>query len=179
MTLNTRIESLERSVRRLQGGVIVLIATLIGVGILGASGSQELTLRKLTLVDADGNRRFAMETRPDGSALFGAFDREGEMRLGWRTTQRGAGLALFDGEGKLRFDMETSVDGSSHFAGHDREGKTRLSMAASSDGHAAFRAYDREQRPRLAMETRFAGGAGFIAPDQIDRVLGDGYSEGW
>ena len=61
MDTSRRIESLERSVRQLQPVVFALLFTLVCVGVLGASGAcvpQELTLRKLTIVDADGKARF-------------------------------------------------------------------------------------------------------------------------
>ena len=55
--LRERVEALEREAKRLRRWVLVLGVALVGVVAIAASGPQELTLRKLIIVDGEGNAR--------------------------------------------------------------------------------------------------------------------------
>jgi hypothetical protein len=76
---NERFERLERQVRRLRGLVLVMAVGFAGVLLMGATGKpDELTLRRLAIVDAEGRERIVAETTPDGSAGVSHRDREGK-----------------------------------------------------------------------------------------------------
>lgn len=83
-----RLDHLDRQVQRLRRTV-----NLLAVGLLGCAGAftlgaaqeqpQELTLRKLSIVDAEGNVQIMAGTGLDGGASISHFDREqDEARLG-------------------------------------------------------------------------------------------------
>ena len=133
-----RVERLERSVRRLQGAGLVLVlslggvAALAGAALLRAASSelvgltvQELTLQKLTIVDADWKERFRMGTFP-GDA--------------W-------GFKMLDHDGKMRFRMGTLSNGEASFLAKDRDGNARLMMSTLPDGVARFQANDLDGAP--------------------------------
>ncbi len=61
--LAERVEALERKAERLRRWVLVLGAALVGCVAVGVSQPQELTLRKLTIVDDDGKERITAGTR--------------------------------------------------------------------------------------------------------------------
>ncbi len=80
--------------RARQGAVLALVlalggvAALAGAALLRAASSelieltvQELTLQKLTIVDADWKERFRMGTLPDDAWGFQMLDHDGKMRL--------------------------------------------------------------------------------------------------
>ena len=78
--LTTRIDQLERQVRRNRRTVNTLavgLVALLGVFALGAATEpQELTLRKLTIVDAEGKERIVATTLSDGEAGIRYYDRD-------------------------------------------------------------------------------------------------------
>ena len=63
MDTSKRIENLERSVRRLQRRLLFLAVLLVGCATVAALPHEELMLRKLTIVDADGTVRFVPPER--------------------------------------------------------------------------------------------------------------------
>ena len=78
-----RLERLEREVRRLHRillGLALVVPATLAVG--ATSGTpDEMTLRKLTIVDADGKERIVAATMPDGRATIKHFDRNGRQRI--------------------------------------------------------------------------------------------------
>jgi hypothetical protein len=92
-----RFERLERQVRRLWGLVMVLVVGIAGVLLMGATGKpDELTLRKLTIVDAEGRERITARTLPGGGAGVQHYDRDGKLRITAETpAASGASVAHF------------------------------------------------------------------------------------
>ena len=78
-----RIERLEREMRRLRGWILVLGTALVATFALGATQGtpDELTLRKLIIVDVDGKERIAAATFPNGEASIQHFDSDGKVRI--------------------------------------------------------------------------------------------------
>lgn len=108
-SLAERVEALERKARWLRGWVLVLSVALIGLGIAGASGPQELTLRKLTIEDSDGKPRILAHSDPNGLAELDFGDRDGKLRILAYTRPDGvAGLQFSDRDGKLRIAASTN-----------------------------------------------------------------------
>ena len=79
--VDNRIERLEREMRRLRGWILVLGIALVATFALGATQGtpDELTLRKLIIVDGDGKERIVAKTFSDGYASLRQYDRKGKM----------------------------------------------------------------------------------------------------
>ncbi len=80
---DNRIERLEREMRRLRGWILVLGITLVAAFALGATQgtSDELTLRKLIIVDGNGETRITAGAQPSGGASLIHYDGEGKARI--------------------------------------------------------------------------------------------------
>ena len=111
-----RLEDLEREVRKLRRNgrwqTVGLVGLLVGCAALGASQPQEITLRKLTIVDAEGTERIAAGTKPNGTA----------------------NLVLLDREGKTRIVAATDPDGSAHLGLGERGCVNQRRGARADDG---------------------------------------------
>ena len=100
-----RIEDLGQEVRRLRAGMLVLAVSLIAVFVLGATNEtpDELTLRRLAIVDGDGKERIVAGTSAKGEVGLVYTDSEGGMRISVGTRADGeAGVRHFDSEEKAR-----------------------------------------------------------------------------
>ena len=94
--LNERVEALEREARRLRRWVLVPAAALVGVVAVAATGPpQEMTLRKLTIVDGEGKPRIVLKTAPGfphldltDDATLTLFDHTGKQRIELATTRQ-------------------------------------------------------------------------------------------
>ena len=86
-----RIERLERDVRRQRGWILALAIALVATFILGATQGtpDELTLRKLIIVDGDGRERIVAGTLLDGEASLVHFDSDGKKRIAALTLPEG------------------------------------------------------------------------------------------
>jgi hypothetical protein len=120
---NDRIERLEREMRRLRGWILVLGIALATTFILGATQGtpDELTLRKLVIVDSDGKERIVAGTNSIGLV----------------------GLVYTDSDGKNRIGVGTASDGSASLIHYDRDEKMRIAAATFPDGYASLRQYGR------------------------------------
>jgi hypothetical protein len=97
-----RIERLEREMRRLRGWVLVLGIALVATFALGATQGtpDELTLRRLAIVDGDGKERIVARTLPDGEAEIRFYDKKGTGRVSVSTSaDGGAGIRVLDYRG--------------------------------------------------------------------------------
>ena len=154
MTIEERVERLERqnttlacANRRLWLWMLGL-AIAAGLGVLVGTRSQdpqEMTLRKLVIVDEegrerivlggkddrnaasiqlsdkDGNERIMAVTRPDGVAMVSHSDKNGEIRIRAKTRPDGlASVTHRDKDGKLRIFAGTLPNGSSSTVGYDK-----------------------------------------------------------
>ena len=63
-----RLEAVERKAERLRRWVLVLGAALVGCVTVGVSQPQELTLRRLTIVDGEGKTRIIAGATSGGVA---------------------------------------------------------------------------------------------------------------
>lgn len=127
MTVEERIERLERNNRRLMAGLVA--AVLLGIGVAatptksGVDAVAELRAQKFILVDDNGKTRAALSVSQAGPGLglldangvlratlgvnmgepmLGLFDRNGEPCAGLTVSKEGTGLSLADEHGKLR-----------------------------------------------------------------------------
>ena len=133
-----RIENLEQKVRTLQAGMLVLAVSLIAVFVLGATNKtpDELTLRRLAIVDGDGKQRIIATTLSDGTAA----------------------LYHLDSDGKQRIMAMTFPDGSATLVHNDRDGKQRIAAGTASNGMARISHFDREEKLRIITATMLPTG---------------------
>ena len=144
-----RLEHLETQVQRLQRTVKVLavgLIALLGAFAIGAAQEQpqELTLRKLTIVDAEGKARIVAAAYPDGSAAIHHSDGDGKMRIGEGTTLDGQSSTEHYGrDGKTRIHAMTRPNGKASIQHLDRDGKQRIMAGTAADGSAVIAVVDR------------------------------------
>jgi hypothetical protein len=136
--LAERVEALERKARTLRRWVLVLSAALVGIGVAGASGPKELTLRKLTIEDDNGKPRIVADTDSEGGI---------------------AALLFLDRNGKMRIDAGTASNGSAAISFVDRDGKHRINAFTDSNGRAALEIGDRNEKRRISAATLPDGGS--------------------
>jgi hypothetical protein len=109
-----RIERLERDMRRLREGMLVLAIALIATfawSVVQATPG-ELTLRRLAIVDDDGKERIVAATRPEGEAGLSHYDANGKLRISAGTHPEGdANVQHFDPGGRQRINLGTGPDG--------------------------------------------------------------------
>ncbi len=144
---NDRMDLLEREMRRLRGWILVLGITLVATFALGATKEtpDELTLRKLIIVDADGKQRIVAGTTGDEAVGLVYIDRNGKPRILTATKPDGeAGVQHYDIDGKMRIAAVTLPGGEAMLVHHDRNGKKRIVAVTLSDGGAGIGLLDVE-----------------------------------
>lgn len=201
MDLETRVSQLERSSRRWRAASICLAAMAVLGGTLAmqSAGPDELTLRKLVVVDADGRQRvvvsgsgliFADEqehprivlaTLDNGAAAVQHFDPEGRRRIAVGTfADGGASVLHLDPERRIRLESGTYPGGVARTTQFDASGLPRLTATTDARGHATVEHADPDGLPRITVGTDPAGLAEVRLVDQtgtdrlVDRVEADG-----
>ena len=121
-----RIDLLERETRRLRGWILVLAIALVATFALGATQEtpDELTLRRLVIVDAGGKERIVASTFPDGQARVQHYDQDGNTRIA----------------------TGAFPDGSASIQHYDQDEKGRIIGGTVADGRAIIGIYDGEER---------------------------------
>ena len=146
---NDRMERLEREVQRLRTGLLVLAVALVATFALGATQGtpDELTLRRLAIVDAGGKERVVASTTPDGIASIEHYDREGKLRIGIGTAPDGeAGIMHVDTDGKKRIYASTLPTGRAFLSHFDRDEKRRITEGTRPDGQAGIVIFDSKRK---------------------------------
>ena len=134
-----RIENLEQKVRRLLAGMLVLAGVLMGTFLIVVmqATSDELTVRRLAIVDNDGKERIVAGTLPSGQASVLHYDSDGKMRIATATLSTGeAAVEHYDRDEKMRISVRTFPGGEASVLHYDRDGKKRITTATQSDGTA-------------------------------------------
>ena len=130
--LSERAEALERDARRLRRWVLVLGAVLVGAVAVGASVPQEMTLRKLTIVDDDGRRRIVAGSE-SGIAYLHHYDVDGRVRIGATTYTTGLAKLAHYGPigGRVRIVGSTDADGEAVLSVSDSRGNAEFSKTTN------------------------------------------------
>ena len=105
-----RIERLERGMGRLRRWILVLAIALVTTSALGATQGtpDELTLRRLAIVDYKGRERIVAMTEQYDSASLVDYDSNGKKRIVTETDFTGsASLVHYDYDGKMRIVSKT------------------------------------------------------------------------
>lgn len=161
---NDRVEHLEKEVRRLRTGMLILaLALVIVVGLSARDRTpEELTVRKLTIVDAEGTKRIVAATYPHGMASVDHYDGSNNIRIRSYTSKGGdSSLAHVDRDGNVRIATESNSHGNASINFYDRNQMPRIVATTLHDGEASIQHYDREGNRRV-MATTVADGKALI-----------------
>ena len=114
--------------------------------------SDTVRLKRLEVVDGDGNLRTVLSTgKDDGMPIMAMTDKDGNVRFSLGVTAAGGSAAAFvDEKGRTRLTLALNPDGSGALVFADPKGKTPLVMAAG-DGGAAVNLSDRKDVVRVSM----------------------------
>jgi len=166
MTVEKRLEKLEREnrwMRRAGTVVLAVAATVLLVGQGKGEKLPDLEVWSLTVKGEKGEVRVKLGTAADGSAYTELHDQAGGVRLSLRTAANGAPhLRLMDQAGKHRAVLRVFLDGSVFLALHDGlllrtaakgspsilftegQGSVRTSLGIANDGSPALALKDAE-----------------------------------
>ena len=118
MELQTRIETLETSLKRQKIAITALACVIVaGVGIAAIQPTGDATFDTITckswkVVDKDEKLRIVAGTTADGRASVRWLDKDGKSRIGAGTlTDGSAAVQWSDKDGKLRIVAGTDADG--------------------------------------------------------------------
>lgn len=136
-----RIQRLERDMRKLREGMLVLAVAMIATiawSVMQAT-RDELTLRRLAIVDDDGRERIVAATRPEGAAGLSHYDTDGKMRISAGTNpEGGASVQHFDPHGRQRINVGTGPEGEAVLADNGRDENGRIGVLRFPDGYSGI-----------------------------------------
>jgi hypothetical protein len=142
--IGVRLKRLEREVglwKRAAMATIVLLVALVPFSLItrtrearaADSSVKDLVVRKLTIVDEQGNRRIALATQADRAVLM-LFDENGTLRASLVDLKDGpAGLSLDDEKGTTRVTLTAARDVPG-LTISDERGNTRADLIAAENG---------------------------------------------
>ena len=136
-----RIQRLERDMQRLREGMLVLGIAMIATIAWSVTQAtrDELTLRRLAIVDDDGNERIVAATRPKGEAGLSHYDTGGTMRIRAGTNPEGdASVQHFDPHGRQRINLGTGPEGEAILENDGRHEKERIGVLEFPDGYSGI-----------------------------------------
>jgi len=126
---------LEREVRSLKRWVLALSVIFAATLTIAATEEpQELTLRKLTLVDREGSMRI----QTSGGSVWEFWDAEGDLRSLMGTPLDAASLSLYDRNGNARISIVADDQGSAGIRQLGPKGRTRIQEGTSASGIATI-----------------------------------------
>ena len=160
MSVEQRLETLERAIRRWRLIGITTGGLLVVVVCLGAAGPDkkggELVLDKLVIRDSQGRERIVLGTSPDGKASVKHLDANRKVRITAVTFPDGkAEVSHLDANQKNRIVARTMPDGSAAVKHYDENEGLRISAFTSSfpHGEAAVLHVDPDRKVRISART--------------------------
>jgi hypothetical protein len=136
-----RIQRLERDMRRLREGMLVLaIALVVTIAWSVTHAAQdELTLRRLAIVDDYGKERIVATARPEAEAGLSYIDSDGKMRISAGTNSKGdASVQHFDPHGRQRINVGTGPNGEAVSENDGRDDQERIGALRFPDGYSGI-----------------------------------------
>lgn len=136
-----RIQRLERDMRRLREGMLVLAIAMIATIAWSVTREtpDELTLRRLAIVDGDGKERIVAATSPEGDTLLSHYDIDGKMRISAGTNSDGdANVQHFDPNGRQRINVGTGRGREAVLEIPDSDEKPRIGVLTFPDGYSGI-----------------------------------------
>ncbi len=168
MTLEERIERLEQHNRFLKAGLGILLLGVVAVGVfgrLGAAGVQsaaadEMTLRKLVIVDDEGRTRIVAGNYRGNFVGISHYDLDDQVRITTLADSNGAAeVTHYDEAGMIRVHTTTLTDGSAGIDLCGEDGRQRIGAATMRGGRAGVNLWDTERRIRIRASTMSDGTA--------------------
>jgi hypothetical protein len=153
-----RWEHLEREVARLRRWVATLgLAGVAALGGIAATGTSEipdaLSLRKLTIVDAEGRARIVAGTYSSGRASVQHYDAKGAERIAISTLPTGrAAVLLYDADNRQRLVADVAGGGRSRIRQFDTRGKLRILSMTDAERGAWVQVLDANGKPSWKSE---------------------------
>jgi len=144
MTVEERIERLERNNRRLLAGLVAVILLGIGVAAIPNPGGDvvdEVRARKFTLVDVNGKERAMLDMTEDGPVLR-LYDEIAKVCAELNAAKTGPTLRLYDENGKSRAGLTVTKDGIPGLAMIDENDKSRVVLCVTKDGMPELAMFD-------------------------------------
>jgi hypothetical protein len=154
MTIEERLERLERENRRLKYLLFSLLFLIAGVFFIGArtingegesSIPDEIKAKKFTLVDDNGKGRAVLGIWKGLPGLV-FFSEAGELRVGLLDAEKLPSLGFQDENGKTRLVLGTSKEQGPFLELCDENGKTRVRLLSSALG-----LYDEGGKPKVVL----------------------------
>ena len=110
-SLEQRVSRLERHNRLLTLTWVVAVCGGLFLGLMSASPQDEMTLRKVALVDASGQVRLEIAVGENGRPSYKMLDENGtpRLRMGLHGDQTPA-LSMHDAKGGIRLLMDASTE---------------------------------------------------------------------
>jgi hypothetical protein len=150
-----RMERLEGEVRRLRAiflGLGLCLAATFSLALKANIDAiqelpDELALRRLAIVDADGKERIVAATRPDGEVGLSHYDTDGKLRINAGTSPRGgANVQHFAPDGTQRINVGTGPAGEAVPESYNGSAENRIAALTFPDGYSgiALRSSDGE-----------------------------------
>jgi hypothetical protein len=150
-----RMERLEGEVRRLRAiflGLGLCLAATFSLALKANIDAiqelpDELALRRLAIVDADGKERIVAAARPEGEADLSHYDTDGKMRISAGTSPRGgANVQHFAPDGTQRINVGTGPAGEAVPESYNGSAENRIAALTFPDGYSgiALRSSDGE-----------------------------------
>jgi hypothetical protein len=136
-----QIQRLERDMRRLREAMLVLAIALIATlaWSVTRAAPDELTLRRLAIVDDDGKERIVAATSSEGGAGLSHYDTDGKLRISAGTNSEGdANVQHFDAIGRQRINVGTGPDGEAVLEDDGRDEKKRIGAITFPDGYSGI-----------------------------------------
>ena len=136
-----RIQRLEHDMRRLREAMLVLVIAWFASFVWSVTQAtpDELTLRRLAIVDDDGKERIVATTSREGGADLSHFDTDGRMRIRAGTNPEGdANVQHLDPDGRQRINLGTGPAGEAVLGDADGDEKKRIDALTFPDGYSGI-----------------------------------------
>ena len=168
MSMEQRIESLERSLartRRLNLGLLLGLSALVVGG--ARSEPEVLTARELVIVDGEGRRRVMLTGDDQGMAGLRIFDEDGVSRISSGVAANNASYTQwFDSQGRSRLAALCSQTGESSFQWRDADNRLRIGAATLNNGESSMMWIAPNGSRQIRMLTDANGLAKFVCGDR-------------
>jgi hypothetical protein len=151
-TMRIQILTLRRRMQALMaGGMLVILGAFVSAATHNQSPqiNDEILSRKFIVIDAQGNKRAALDEY--GLTLT---DIKGKNRLAVWLLEGAPDITMLDAEGGIRVKLFTADSGQSFFGMNDSKGASRTVMAVQPDGTAAVEMQDANENRRIGLRVQ-------------------------
>jgi len=141
MTIDERIEKIEKQNRRLKSYMVFFIIILLAFPLMGAKAGlnnghfRQITVEKIAIVNGAGQELMLIGSQQDKTGIR-ILNKAGKrvLSIGATTDDRGSGILIADKEGRPRFGLGMDM-GLPSFAMVDENGKKIMAMGGNKKGY--------------------------------------------